>query len=104
VEPKDLPLLGTPERTPELAAFEAELSKRKATAEKFREEHRDGLSKGNRKVRDELRGLQKKVDQWQVTARGAPPRAMVLNDAAAPVEPHVLLRGNPRNRGPAVPR
>jgi hypothetical protein len=29
---------------------------------------------------------------------------MVLNDAAAPVEPHVLLRGNPRNRGPAVPR
>jgi hypothetical protein len=29
---------------------------------------------------------------------------MVLNDMAAPVEPHVLLRGNPRSPGPAVPR
>jgi mono/diheme cytochrome c family protein len=104
VEPKDLPLLGTPERTPELAAFEAELTKRKAVVEKFRQEHQKELSQRNRKVRDELRGLQKKVDQWQVVGRGAPPRAMVLNDMAAPVEPHVLLRGNPRSPGPAVPR
>jgi hypothetical protein len=104
VEPRDLPLLGTPDRTPELAAFEAELTKRKATVEKFRQEHQVELSKRNRKVRDELRGLQKKVDQWQVVGRGAPPRAMVLNDAPAPVEPHILLRGNPRSPGPAVPR
>jgi hypothetical protein len=104
VEPKDLPLLGTPDRTPELAAFEAELTKRKSAVEKFRQEHQVELSQRNRKVRDQLRGLQKKVDQWQVTARGAPPRAMVLNDAPSPVEPHVLLRGNPRSPGPAVPR
>ncbi len=104
VEPRDLPLLGTPDRTPELVAFEAELAKRKAAVEKFRQEHQKELSQRNRKVRDELRGLQKKVDQWQVVGRGAPPRAMVLNDATAPVEPHVLLRGNPRNVGPAVPR
>src|SRR5206468_2488323 len=81
-----------------------ELAKRQAAVEKFRAQHKDELAKGNRKFRDELRGLQKKVEQWQVTGRGAPPRAMVLNDAPSPVEPHVLLRGNPRNRGPAVPR
>jgi hypothetical protein len=104
VEPKELPLLGTPDPSAELAAFEAELAKRKGAVEKFRQEHQVELSQRNRKVRDELRGLQKKVDQWQVTARGAPPRAMALTDAPAPVEPHVLLRGNPRNVGPAVPR
>ncbi|HZY84391.1 MAG TPA: DUF1549 and DUF1553 domain-containing protein, partial [Gemmataceae bacterium] len=104
VEPKELPLLGTPERTAELAVFEAELTKRKAAVEKYREQHKDELAKGNRKFRDGLRALQKKVEQWQVTGPGAPPRAMVLNDAPSPVEPHVLLRGNPRNHGPAVPR
>ncbi len=33
-----------------------------------------------------------------------PPRAMVLVDSAVPYQPHVFVRGNPNNLGPAVPR
>jgi hypothetical protein len=104
VEPKELPPIGRPDPTPELAAFEQELNKRKMAVEKYRTEHKDELAKGNRKFRDGLRALQKKVDQWQATAPAAPPRAMVLQDKPAPVTPHVFLRGNPRNPGPEVPR
>jgi hypothetical protein len=103
-EPKDLPLIGKPERTPELAAFEAELTKRQAAVEEYRNEHKDELAKGNRKFRDGLRALRKKVEQWQATAPAAPPRAMVLIDKPTPEAPHIFLRGNPRNPGPEVPR
>ncbi len=103
VEPKELPALPAP-RTSEQAAFEAELKKRTDAVEQYREAHKAELASGNRKVRDELRALQKKADQWQVTAPGSPPRAMVLNDLPTPVNPHVFLRGNPNNPGPAVPR
>ena len=104
VEPKELPLIGRPEQTAELLAFEAELAKRKETVTKFREEHKNELAKGNRKFRDELRALQNKAESWQAQNPAAPPRAMVLEDASAPVMPHVFLRGNPSNRGDAVPR
>ena len=38
------------------------------------------------------------------THPGAPARAMVINDAPQPVDPHVFIRGNPGRPGPAVPR
>jgi hypothetical protein len=104
VEPKDLPLIGEREQTPEGEAFEKELKKRMEAVEKFREEHRDELAARNRKFRDELVKLQKEVDHWNATAPGSPPRAMILEDVAKPGKPHVLLRGNPNNPGPEVPR
>jgi mono/diheme cytochrome c family protein len=104
VEPKELPLIGQPEQSEALADFEKELAKRKADVEKYRSEHKEELAKKNRKFRDGLRALQKKVDQWQVTAPAAPPRAMVLIDKPYPETPHVFLRGSPNNRGPVVPR
>jgi hypothetical protein len=58
----------------------------------------------NRADRNKLRELQKKVDGFKATSPAAPPRAMVLNDTPTPVDPVVFLRGNPGNRGPAVPR
>ena len=58
----------------------------------------------NRAVRDKQRGLKKQIEEWQATAPSAPPRAMVLEDAARPTKPHVLLRGNPGTPGPEVPR
>lgn len=58
----------------------------------------------NRKERDELANLRRQVDQWKATSPAAPPRAMVLVDAPAPKSSHVLLRGNPNNPGPEVPR
>src|SRR5439155_9588072 len=62
------------------------------------------LQSGNRKFRDELRKKQNKVEQLMVTHPGSPPRAMVLVNASQPVQPRVLVRGNPRNPGEAVPR
>lgn len=58
----------------------------------------------NRADRDALNALRRKVDAFKASSPVAPPRAHVLNDAKSPTEPVVLLRGNPNNRGPAVPR
>jgi hypothetical protein len=104
VEPKELPSLGEPEQTPEYMAFLAELRKREEAVKKFREEHKAELDAKNREFRDELTALEKKIEQWKVTGAGSPPRAMVLEDAPKPVNPVVFKRGNPNNRGEAVPR
>jgi hypothetical protein len=104
VEPRDLPLLGEPERTPAYLSFEKKLKELQADVKRYEEENREELAKRNRKYRDGLRALQKKVDAWQATSPAAPPRAMVLEDAASPAAAHVFLRGNPANPGPAVPR
>ncbi len=44
------------------------------------------------------------LDRMAVVTTGAPPRAMVLKDAEQLYDPHVFLRGNPQQRGEAVPR
>jgi hypothetical protein len=54
--------------------------------------------------REKLRGLKNKVEVLRATSPAAPPRGMVVNDLPKPVEPHILVRGNPANRGAAVPR
>src|SRR5262249_53723788 len=58
----------------------------------------------DRDTRTQLAALKKKVDEWKATSTAAPPRAMVLNDVPNPPVTHVLLRGNPNNRGDAVSR
>jgi mono/diheme cytochrome c family protein len=103
IEPKELPPLPAP-MTPDRAAFEVELKKRADAVEQFRQAHKAELAARNRKVRDELKKLEKKAEELRATAPGSPPRAMVLNDLPTPVAPHVFLRGNPNNPGPAVPR
>lgn len=52
----------------------------------------------------ELTRAKKKIDEFKAKSPSAPPRAMALKDAPSPTEPVVFLRGNPNNRGPAVPR
>src|SRR5207248_692920 len=103
-EPKNLPLLGEPEETPEYLAFKKELDARQKAVADYQEKNKAELAAKNRKFRDELKALEKKVDAWQAGSPGAPPRAMVLEDLPQPREPHVLLRGNPANVGPKVPR
>ena len=51
-----------------------------------------------------LQELRNAVQNWLTTGPGAPARAMILEDTPKPFEPHVFLRGNPNNLGPAVPR
>jgi hypothetical protein len=104
VEPADLPLIGEPQRTEAYKVYEAELIKRQDAVKKFEEENRAELMANNRKFRDQLKALQKKVEEWKVTSPESPPRAMVLNDRPNPVNPRVFNRGNPNNPGDAVPR
>jgi mono/diheme cytochrome c family protein len=104
VEPKALPLVGEPERSAAYMAYETKLKELQGAAAAYREKHQVELSKGNRKFHEGLTELEQKADHWQATSKFAPPRAMVLEDMPQPVNPHVLLRGNPGSPGPAVPR
>jgi hypothetical protein len=56
------------------------------------------------KDRNKARDLRKKVGELEVTHPGAPPRAMVVEDAAKPTSPRVFVRGNPGTPGEPVPR
>ncbi len=104
VEPKDLPLLETPEETAEVKAFQAELAKRQQAADEFRAKNKTGLDAKNRELRNRLQALQKKVEEWKASSKSAPPRGMVLNDVPRPGDAQLFVRGNPNNRGPRVPR
>src|SRR5579885_560826 len=80
VEPKELPVLMEPTPSPAYRAYEKELAVLQKAVDDYREAHKAELAARNRKHRDELRRLQKKVDQLRVTHPGAPPQAMVLVD------------------------
>src|SRR5205814_4430246 len=58
----------------------------------------------NRADRNKYQELQKKVESFQANSPWAPPRAMVVVDNATPMEPRVLIRGNPARPGNIVPR
>jgi hypothetical protein len=103
-EPKDLPLVGQPQETPEYLAFQKKVGDLEAAVEKFKIDRKKDLDEKKRDARDQLRGLQSKVDAFKANSPAAPPRAMVLNDMARPQEQVVFLRGNPKNPGPSVPR
>jgi hypothetical protein len=104
VEPKDLPLLGTSQQTAATAAFDKELTRLKDKKSQFEKENDKELKANNRKVREQLRSLQKDIDRHLQSHPGSPPRAMALTDLPQPVEPHVFTRGNPGLRGERVPR
>src|SRR5260370_10988209 len=48
--------------------------------------------------------LKRAVDSFKANSPAAPPGAMVLNDPPAPMQPHVLIRGNRGRPGKEVPR
>jgi hypothetical protein len=102
-EPKELPLLAAPKETPEYLAFAKELKVREQAVDDYRVKNKTELDANNRKFKDELKALQKKVEAWH-SSPAAPPRAMVLEDLPKPREARVFLRGNPGSPGPAVPR
>ncbi|MBL9203420.1 MAG: PSD1 domain-containing protein, partial [Opitutaceae bacterium] len=57
-----------------------------------------------RQIDARVADLRRDVVALQWTEAGAPLRAMALVDKARPADSRVLLRGNPANRGPEVPR
>jgi hypothetical protein len=58
----------------------------------------------DRKQRQELTELTKKIDEVQNQAAANICRAMVMNDAPKPMDPHVFVRGNAGRPGKPVPR
>jgi hypothetical protein len=58
----------------------------------------------DRPSQEKLQALRKAIETFRASGPGAPPRAMVLQDAPTPVQPYIFLRGNPNNRGETVPR
>ena len=103
-EPKDLPLIGEPAQTPEYLAFKKKMQELEAAVAAYEVKFKKELSEKNRKHRDELKALQKKVDAFKATSKAAPPRGMVLVDVPNPRDARVLLRGNPSTPGAVVPR
>src|SRR6202011_2356207 len=58
----------------------------------------------SRGEKDAYGGLRTQFDKIALKMPSAPPRAMVLVDAADPVEPKIFVRGNPAVPGETVPR
>lgn len=104
IEPKDLPLLGEPAQTKEYIAFQKTLADLEKNVKDYETKFKKELSEKNRKNRDELQALQRKVDGFKANSPAAPPRGMVLIDRPNPGDARVLLRGSPNNPGPIVPR
>jgi hypothetical protein len=114
---KQLILSKKPKTVHELSIIYAELignalkkpSKDFASIEKelqaiFIVEAKDRQQLFNRKDRDQMTALQRKVDAFRATAPAAPPRAMAVEDTPTPMDPVIFVRGNPGNRGAKVPR
>lgn len=104
VEPKDLPLLGAPAQTAEYVAFQKKLGELEKAAADYQAKYKKELDEKNRKHRDELAALTKKVDAFKASSPAAPPRGMVMVDRPKPGDARVLLRGNPSTPGPIAPR
>jgi len=103
IEPKQLPLVAQPDpKSPVYQKYKKELDKRQKAVDDYRKKL--GNKKPNRAERDKLRKLVRSVEQWKVDSPSAPPRAMVMHDRPEPIEPVILVRGNPARRGRRVPR
>src|SRR5262249_2652933 len=55
-------------------------------------------------AREALKAGREKMAKLRESAPPTPEFAMVLEDQKEPIEPHVLVRGNPGNPGDVVPR
>jgi len=58
----------------------------------------------DRAAQGEYQRLLKELENWMIRSPNAPPRAMVLEEAAEPYSPRVFQRGNPNRPGEAVDR
>ncbi|MGC1273819.1 MAG: PSD1 and planctomycete cytochrome C domain-containing protein [Planctomycetaceae bacterium] len=102
-------LTGTVERpegvTPEQSAsFDALAAKLTEAGTPFVLNDEQARQLFDRAQRNEERERQKKIDAFRANSEVAPPRAMVLQDRAVPVEPVIFIRGNAGRRGDKVPR
>jgi len=58
----------------------------------------------DRPAQDVYKKLRKNLEQWLITGKHAPPRAMTLAENDTPYQPRIFQRGNPNRLGERVPR
>lgn len=104
-EPKNLPLIGPdPTRDPEYADYYTQRTNLQYQLDDATRKLRSANQQGRRELLRERLGLQNKIDALELTHAGAPPRANVLFDRAAPKDSPVFIRGEAENKGPIIPR
>ena len=99
-EPKELPLLGEPAQTPEYLAFQKKLEDLEADVQNYTTKNKKELAEKNRKFRDALRALQKKVDAFKASSPCRPAARHGAGRSARTRDARVFLRGNPGSPGP----
>jgi hypothetical protein len=103
-EPEELPLLDLHPAGPSFEAFQQELRKLEDEKAKFERDNEQMKKDRPREFKEKIKPFDNRIKQLHARHAGAPQRGMVMNDRPQPVQPHILLRGNPGNQGPAVPR
>ncbi|MCG8585340.1 MAG: PSD1 and planctomycete cytochrome C domain-containing protein [Pirellulales bacterium] len=58
----------------------------------------------NTQQREQRKKVANRLEQHEISAAGAPPRAMVLYDQPKPFEPHIFIRGDHKRWGEKVAR
>ncbi|MDB6021322.1 MAG: Protein of unknown function (DUF1553)/Protein of unknown function (DUF1549)/Planctomycete, partial [Pedosphaera sp.] len=101
VEPKEYPILGKIEMTPQYQEFATkynELTQQLTALEAIR-----GGGKNKERKQKEVQ-LRREIAALEITHPGSPPRAMVLVDRPKPADSPVFLRGEAENQGEIAPR
>jgi Protein of unknown function (DUF1553)/Protein of unknown function (DUF1549)/Planctomycete cytochrome C len=101
VEPKEEPLLGEIQFSPQYDDFAKQYNDLNAQLTALRAVRPRDLTKEQRRQMVELT---QKLAQLEITHPGSPPRAMVLVDSPKPADSHLLIRGEAGHPGPVVPR
>jgi hypothetical protein len=107
-EPDVEPMISKIQNTPDYQAYfkeRAALSvEKKELEQKFQELRRKRDRQGVQQLQRQMRENATKVARLDMTHEGAPVRAMALEDAPAPRNSPVFIRGEAGNKGPVVPR
>ncbi|HWF19910.1 MAG TPA: PSD1 and planctomycete cytochrome C domain-containing protein [Verrucomicrobiae bacterium] len=101
VEPKDEPILGKLEMTPQYNEFATKYNELNQQLTALMAMKRGGKNKEIRKKETELR---RDIAMLELNHPGSPPRAMVLVDRPKPSDSPVFIRGEVDNQGPVAPR
>ena len=101
VEPREGPLLGPLNMTPEYLEFAKQvnaLNQELGTLESVRPRQR------TKEIKQKMIQTRREITQLEANDPGSPPRAMVLVDSPKPADSPVFIRGEAENKGEIVPR
>lgn len=101
VEPREEPLLGPLNMTPEYLEFAKKvnaLNQELGTLEAVRPRQR------TKEIKQKIIQTRREITQLEASDPGSPPRAMVLVDSPRPADSPVFIRGEAENKGEIAPR